>query len=340
MKTASTGAAGCLSLVAFCLSPVAGSTLAMPATALYVSRHYPAELDKSDHWLLFACLSLPLAGLIAWWTARRRERVALTVTVRAATLLVAAFAVTMWTLEHYAVPVELLSFVPILTGWAAILLLLVLLPLLNRLFPAPLRPSATGPPLSYHRPASGTRSSSGRRSSSGHRSGSRSSSGSRSGSGSRSASSSGGGQQRRPRRTDSPRRSRDGQPQYRPRDGQPQYRPRDGQPEHRSRDGQPQYRSRDGQPDYRSPDGQPQYRSRDGQPEHRSRDGLPDHRKARSAPPRSDGTPRYRSTPTDRPGHQPARPRQGDGRPQYRAEPPAPPPRRPSGDGKPIYRDD
>ncbi|GIE76718.1 hypothetical protein Aph02nite_26680 [Actinoplanes philippinensis] len=283
MKTASTGAAGCLSLVAFCLSPVAGSTLAMPATALYVSRHYPAELDKSDHWLLFACLSLPLAGLIAWWTARRRERVALTVTVRAVTLLVAAFAVTMWTLEHYAVPVELLSFVPILTGWAAILLLLVLLPLLNRMFPAPLRPSAAGAPVSYRRPSPGSRSSSGHRP------------GSRSRSASRSASGSGGGQQRGPRHTDSPRRSQDGQPQYRSRDGQPQY---------------------------------------------RSRDGQPDHRKARPTPPRSDGTPRYRSAPTDRPGHQAARPRQGDGRPQYRAEPPAPPPRRPSGDGKPVYRDD
>jgi hypothetical protein len=296
VKTASSGAAGCLSLVAFCLSPVVGSTLAMPATALYVHRHHPAQLDRSDHWLLFACLAPPLAVLIALWSARHRGRPALTVTVRTVTLLVASFAVTLWTLEHYAVPVELLTLVPILTGWAGILLFLVLIPLLNLLFPAHRRDQVVwGPsrPASRRTPRSRpSRSSSGgsSRSSSGGSSGGRGSSGG------------GGGRRQRPRRTESPRR-----------------------------DGQPEYRARSGKPDSRARDGKPEYRSRDGRPEHRS--GRPASRPG-------DGTPRYRDESTDRPG-QPNRPRQGDGTPRYRADPPSPPPpRRPSGDGKPVYRDD
>ncbi|WP_317793142.1 hypothetical protein [Actinoplanes sichuanensis] len=291
MKAASPGVAGCLSLVGLCLSPVVGSTLAMPATALYVSRHHPAELAKSDHWLLFACLALPLAGLIALWTARNRGRLPLTVTVRTVTLLLAAFVVTTWTLEHYVVPVELLSFVPILTGWGAILVLLMLIPLLNRAFPAPLRER----PAPTTRPASRSRSSTG-------------------------------DQRHRSRRTDSPRRSpsprrstsagrRDGRAGYRSRDGRPEYRSRDARTENRSRDGRAQNRSRDGQPEYRSRDGQPEYRKE--RPEPRPGDGAPRYRnesvgRPPQQPRQGDGKPRYRAEPPP-----PRRP-SGDGKPVYR----------------------
>jgi hypothetical protein len=231
VKAASPGAAGCLSLVGFCLSPVVGSTLAMPATALYLSRHYPAELDKSDHWLLFACLAVPLAALIALWTARRRGKLPLTVTVRTVTLLVAAFVVTLGTLEHYAVPVELLSFVPILTGWAAILLFLVLIPLLNRAFPAPERERVAAP-APWRPAARPNRTNSG-------------------GNASR------GGRPRRPRRTEFPRR--DGQPEYRNRGS--------GRPAPPRGDGTPRYRNNAADRPARQPnrprpgDGKPQYRA-------------------------------------------------------------------------------
>jgi hypothetical protein len=146
VKPQSTSGTGCLALVAFTGWPVLGAALSMPATALYMYRHYPAKFHQSDQWLLFAGMAPVAAILVAWWTARKRARPTSVIAVRAIVLLLVSFCGTLWIFEHYNVPFAAVLLFSIFTGWGSIAVLLALIPLLNRVTPGQPVAAAPAPP--------------------------------------------------------------------------------------------------------------------------------------------------------------------------------------------------
>jgi hypothetical protein len=146
MKSQSTAGTGCLALLAFTGWPVLGATLSMPATALYIYRHYPARFHQSDVWMLFAGMAPVAAILVAWWTARKRAKPTYVIALRAIVLLLVSFCGTLWVLEKYKVPFGAVMLLSIFTGWGSIAVLLVLIPLLNRATGAQSAAIAPAPP--------------------------------------------------------------------------------------------------------------------------------------------------------------------------------------------------
>jgi hypothetical protein len=147
VKPQSTAGPGCLALLAFTGWPVLGAALSMPATALYIYRHFPAQFHQSDSWLLFAGMAPVAAVLVAWWTARKRARPTPVIAVRAITLLLVSFCGPLLILDRYKVPFSAVTLLGIFTGWGSIAVLLALIPLLNRMTGAatPAPPPAPAP---------------------------------------------------------------------------------------------------------------------------------------------------------------------------------------------------
>jgi hypothetical protein len=246
-----------------------GGALSMPAVVFYLYRHDPAPLHHSDHWVLMAGMAPVGAVLAAWWTARNRLRPLPHIALRTVVLLLVSFFGTAWVLESNHFPTPLVQLVSIFTGWASIVVLLLLVPLLNLLvdrgWPAAEPASAPAPRQPAPRPTGRGRTPAGRKKG-------------------KNPGSSAGDQNRRPRP--------DGKPPYRmkPRDG------KKGSARHQKAAPSPRG---DGKPVYRQAsapraqgDGKPVYRQ-DSIPRPRG-DGKPLYRDEAVPRPRGDGKPVYR----------------------------------------------